>query len=149
MAIEAGAAARLCFDTNALIYLLYRVSPYYEWLAPLFEGIKSGEKGADVSVVTEAEMLVRPLRGGDVTELDRIDAFFSYRSVHLWDVNRDIARASASVRAKTRLKLPDALIVATAIVSGSAALVGNDEMCARRVTEIPYIYLEEAVGRAL
>jgi len=46
------------------------------------------------------------------------------------------------------LELSDALIVATAIVSECDALVGNDRTCARRVTEIPYIYLDEVMGRS-
>jgi predicted nucleic acid-binding protein len=61
--------------------------------------------------------------------------------------DREIGRAAGHIRADTNLKLPDSLIVATAIVTGCDALVGNDERCAKRVKDIPYIYLDDAVGR--
>ena len=46
------------------------------------------------------------------------------------------------------LALADAIIVATAVVEECDALVGNDARCAKRVTQIPYIYLDDAVKAA-
>ena len=138
-------ARRLCFDTNALIYLLDRVKPYCDWLDPLFASVAFGEVGAVFSVVTEAEVRVKPLRDRRDEEIDRIAALLAHRNVDVVIADRDIARAASTIRADHNLGLPDSLIVATAIVSGCDALIGNDKRCASRVTEIPYIYLEEAV----
>ena len=135
----------LCFDTSALIYLLSRVKPYCDWLDPLFAAVAAGEIQAVFSVVTEAEVRVRPLRDGKSEELARIATLFSGRHVNVVHADREIARAAAALRADMNLELPDAIIVATAIVSGCDALVGNDKTCARRITEIPYVYLDEVV----
>jgi len=140
-----AAVPPLCFDTNALIFLVDRVSPYYEWLNPLFLSIQSGERDALFSVITEAEVRVRPLREGLDEKLDRLAAFFAGSSVRVIEASREIAWVAAEVRAETSLALPDAIIVATAIVTECDALIGNDHDCARRVKAIPYVYLDEAV----
>ncbi len=136
----------MCFDTNALIYLVDRVSPYYEWLDPLFLSVQSGELEALFSVITEAEVRVGPLREGLDEKLDRLSAFFGHSSIRVIETNREIARSAAEVRAETNLALPDAIIVATAIAAECDALVGNDRNCARRVKAIPYVYLDEAIS---
>lgn len=136
---------RLAFDTNAVIYLLDRVTPYIEWLHPVFESVHVGERQAILSVVTESEVLVKPLREQDREAIDRATVLLSEPTIQLLDVNREIGIKAAQLRADLNLKLPDALIVATAIVAGCDAIVGNDKRCATRVTEIPYVYLDETV----
>jgi len=55
---------------------------------------------------------------------------------------------TADVRATLGLKVPDATIVATAMVTGCQAIVGNDVECAKRVKQIPYLLLDDLVGVA-
>ena len=44
-----------------------------------------------------------------------------------------------------RMAIPDAIIIATAIETGCDAIVGNDAAW-RGKTEIPFVYLEEAIA---
>jgi len=104
-----------------------------------------GNKSAVLSVVVEAELLVYPLRHSGVELLDLIQALITHPSITIVDVDRQIARYAASVRANYNLTLMDSIVVSTAVLSECDVLVGNDKACAQRVTEIPYIYLEEAV----
>lgn len=138
-------ARLLCFDTNALIYLLEQVPPYHEWLQRVFESIRAGDSAAVVSVISEAEMLVKPIQAGNRGMIGKQEVALAHPSVLVVPVDREIARRGAEIRAGLELALPDALIVATAIISGCDALIGNDRRCANRVTEIPYIYLDEVV----
>jgi len=138
-------ATLICFDTSALIYLVERINPYFPWLEKLFQDIESGDRLAMVSVVTEAEARVQPLRISDLGMLRKFEATLAHRHVSVAAVDRDIARLAGSVRADLNLGLPDAIIVATAMAQGCDALVGNDRDCARRVKAIPYVYLEEVV----
>ena len=135
----------LGFDTNALIYLLEQVPPYHQWLHGVFESIQAGDRTAVVSVMCEAEMRVQPLRMGNRGMSGKQELTLAHPSVLVVPVDRDIARKGAEIRAELDLKLPDALIVATAVIHNCDALIGNDKACAQRVTEIPYIYLDEAV----
>lgn len=98
-----------------------------------------------ISVVAEAELFVHPLRHCSDEALDRVRSFVDDRSVTIVPLDRSLAGHAASIRANYNLTLVDSIIVATAIMSGCDALIGNDKACAQRVTEIPYIYLEEAV----
>jgi predicted nucleic acid-binding protein len=138
-------AKRLAFDTNAIIYLVEQVEPYSRWLRSLFASVESRDRSAVVSVVTEAEALVKPLRSRDRSSVDRMRFFFAGAGVEVVDTSRVIAVEAARLRADLEIDLLDAIIVATALVEGCDALVGNDARCAKRVTQIPYIYLDDAV----
>lgn len=96
-------------------------------------------------MVTEAELLVKPIREADTAQIARIDDLFTQTNLSVVPVDSTIARTSAAIRARTGLFLPDAIVVATAIESGCDAIVGNDSMCAERVKEIPYLYLDHLV----
>jgi predicted nucleic acid-binding protein len=139
-------AQKLCFDTNALIYLLEGVSPYHAWLDPLFTGMEKDAREVVLSIVTEAELLVRPLRENDLGKIHRIQVATDAANVSVIASTREIAREAAAIRADIDIKLPDAIIVATAIAARCDAIVGNDGDCARRVKTIPYVYLEDIIA---
>jgi len=139
-------AQRLCFDTNALIYLLEGVRPYHAWVDRLFSDMEQMGRQVVLSVVTEAELLVRPLRENDLGKIARIQVTTDAPNVSVVATSRQIAREAAAIRADIDIKLPDAIIVATAIATDCDALVGNDSRCAGRVKAIPYIYLEDAIA---
>jgi predicted nucleic acid-binding protein len=130
-----------------LVYYLEKVQPYRAWLEPVIESVVAGSRSAVLSVIAEAELLVLPLRLRNRDALDRVEGLLEHPSITIRRVDRELARHAASVRAGLNLRLMDSIIVATAAVSGCDALIGNDQTCARRVTEIPYVYLEESVTR--
>jgi predicted nucleic acid-binding protein len=75
-----------------------------------------------------AEILVRPLKLGRASE---VDAFLVDARVRMVAVDRAVARRAAELRAEhASLRLPDALALAVALVSG-AALLTFDERLAR------------------
>lgn len=137
----------LSFDTNAVIYFLDDVEPYYPLVERALSAVESGEKSCTLSVITELELLVLPLREGNQAKLAQIADFFRvFPGVGVVGVSREIARRAAAFRAEKRLRLADAIIVATALEEGCHAIIGNDNLCARRVKEIPYLYLEDFVS---
>ncbi len=112
----------------------------------LLDDIRFGRREGVLSVVTEIELLVRPLRDGTREDVERVRALLDAPGISVVALDREIAQAAAGVRAKSGLRLPDAAIVATAIYTECDAIVGNDARCARRVTEIPYLMLDDLVG---
>lgn len=100
-----------------------------------------------LSVVTEIELLVRPLRDGTLQDVERVRALMDAQGFNVVPLDREIARAAAGVRAESGLRLPDAAVVATAMVTGCDVIVGNDERCAKRVKEIPYLLLDDLVEK--
>lgn len=86
---------------------------------------------------------MQPVRRGRQGELSQIRALFE--EIRVVELDRAIARTAATIRAERRLALPDAAIVATALHTDCDVIVGNDERCAQRVQEIPYVLLDALV----
>jgi predicted nucleic acid-binding protein len=124
---------------------LDRIEPYHSPVEQCLAILEANRGEACASVVTELEMLVKPFRLGYQRQAERIVEYLSEAPWSVLPVSRQIARQAAATRAATNLRVADALIVATALVSGCDALVGNDALCAQRVNEIRYIYLEDHV----
>lgn len=141
---EVARCRKVALDTNALIYYLENVPPYRQLVAELVQLTEERALSLVVSTVVEMELLVKPLRDGNLETVARIEAFLSgQRGLTVWAPGRQAAREAAQLIAQHRLDVPDAIIVATAVESGCDALVGNDALCAQRVREIPYVYLED------
>ena len=136
---------RLCFDTNALIYFLNGVEPYAGIVEGFLREARDGFRRVVVSVVTELELLVQPIRRDLKEEVERVEALLSAPSLQVIPLDRALAKKAAQVRAATGLNLADAAIVATAMYAECEAIVGNDERCAQLVTDIPYVLLDALV----
>lgn len=89
-------------------------------------------------------MLVRPQREGDVEAIERIADLLSEDGISVVPFDRPAARAAASLRAHHGLKLPDAIIVATALEAGCDVIVGNDNRW-HRIKDIAYVHLDDEV----
>jgi predicted nucleic acid-binding protein len=68
-----------------------------------------------VSAVNYTEVLIGPLRAGGPAGAETVDAMFVRFGIETIGVDMDLARRAAAVRARTKLKLPDAYALATAI----------------------------------
>ena len=140
-----ASAKRICFDSNALIYHLNETKPYAEIVAELLNAVERGATDGIISVITELEVLVRPLREGTQWDVEQAQAVLEAPGMHVIEMDRGIARRAAEVRAASGVDLADAVIVATALSTGCDAIVGNDERCAQRVREVPYVLLDDLV----
>lgn len=101
---------KIVLDTNAVLYLLS---------GRLAQALPSAEYF--VSTITELELLSYPVLKPE--EESEIHDFLN--DVTVVDLNRDIKAAAIALRRQHRLKLPDALIVATA-QQLEAELLTND-----------------------
>jgi predicted nucleic acid-binding protein len=73
-----------------------------------------------------AEILVRPAARG-IEVVTQVDAALDAMAVSIADADRDIARRAATLRARhSTLRLPDALVIATAIELGADHLLITD-----------------------
>ncbi len=100
-----------------------------------------------VSTVVEAEAMVKPLRNRDWLTLDRLELFFGNSpNLIVRSLDRTIAKRAAVVRAGTRLALPDAIIVATALEDRCEALIGNDSSMAQQTLGLPYLHMNNYIS---
>mgnify|MGYP001595161366 CR=1 FL=1 len=88
--------------------------------------VRSGRNPGLISAVTVTEALVRPLRLAEaVATVEDFLRHFSNLSVV--PIDYAVAREAARIRALTGLRMADALVLATASLSGVSVVVGNDE----------------------
>ncbi|HVA13153.1 MAG TPA: PIN domain-containing protein [Stellaceae bacterium] len=122
-------AALLLVDTPPIIYFLEGHPQLAQRFTPLFEAQSSGDLRLAVTTITVAEVLTGAMQPGNEVLARR------YRTVleswQIVDLTIDIAESAARLRASLRLKLPDAIQVASALAINAAALVTYDRDFAR------------------
>lgn len=135
--------SRLFLDTAPVIYLVERNPDYLSRVEAIFLQIDNGLLDAVTSPVTLAECLVQPIRQG-LTQLqqDFVDVIVNGPSTSFVRLDQHIGETAAQLRAQYNLRLPDALQIAAAIVSGCEAFLTNDAQL-KRVNQIRIITIDE------
>jgi predicted nucleic acid-binding protein len=132
----------VALDTAIFIYYMEERQPYVTMLDPLFEALDSGRLVAVASEVSLLEVLVVPLKAGDLELADRYEALLSHsRGLSLVGVSRPLLRKAAALRGSLGLQTPDAILLATALSCGCTALVTNDRDFGR-VTNLAVVNLD-------
>lgn len=116
--------ALLLVDSAPLIYHLENNAQYAHRFAGLFEAAAAGRVRLALSTVTMAEVLTGPYKHGRDALARQIETALLEHSVH--PLTASIAVASARLRARYRLRLPDAVQLATALEINAHALVTHD-----------------------
>jgi predicted nucleic acid-binding protein len=98
--------------------------------------VATGRNPASLSMVTVAEILVRPFRR-DPAAVAIAEAFLQhFGDMRLVPVTYEVAREGARLRASTDLPMPDALIIASALVAGADVVVTADRSWRPRLREV-------------
>jgi len=95
------------------------------------------------------ELTVRPWQIGRPSVAREYETLLlHFPNLVLVDVNREVARRAAQLRARHRIRPADALQVATALVYDATAFVTNDTQLARLAPLLDIVILEEFTGNA-
>lgn len=138
-----AAVYRLGFDTSPFIYLIERHPQYVDRVRQVFSRIDSGTMLGFSSVLTLTEVLTQPIQhGNDVVQAEYRAFLLGSRNLSLADITAAIAENAALLRARHRLRTPDALQIDTALELNCDAFVTNDTGL-RRVTELPIIVIDD------
>lgn len=121
--------ALLLLDTAPIIFFLESHPTFASTYRPLFVAHAAGQVRFAVSTVTLAEIVTGPLQSGEEALAERYRAILeSWQTVAL---DADIAMSAARLRASLRLKLADAVQLASALAINADALVTHDRDFAR------------------
>ncbi len=136
---------RIYLDTNALIAALEGEDTVAELVRRLLESAAAGRTSFVTSELTLAELLVEPLRAGDVGRIEAIlGVFGSAAAFVVVPVDRTMLLGAADLRAaQSGLKLPDAIHLATALAHDCPFVLSNDRKLPA-LPDIAYIRLEAA-----
>lgn len=121
------ANAQVTVDSAPIIYFLEDHPRLAARFAPIFDAAANGELSIFVSTITVAEVLTGPLKvGNDILAAQYHQALRGSRNWEIVAVTEEIAILAARIREIRKLRLPDAIQVATAVATGSVALVTHD-----------------------
>lgn len=137
---------RIYLDTNTWIYALEGFSEFRSDLTLLFEQMQAGTFTGITSELTLAELLVKPCQDKDQAQQARYKKAISNRkNFFIVPVLRDLLIDAAAVRARTQLKLPDAIHAATALQANCTTFLTNDRQL-KKLTDIPVVLLSEVIA---
>ena len=123
---------RIAFDTSIFIYHLEANPVYVDLAGEAFSWLERLPNKAVTSTLTLTELLVHPYRESDEQRVNQYYGLLSsFPNLDWIAPDLAIADEAARLRARHRLRTPDALQVATAIRAGASALLTNDTDTAR------------------
>jgi predicted nucleic acid-binding protein len=132
-------AMKIAIDANVLIYFFEGIEPQASKIEKIFSSIIKGQDKAVISTVAIAEVLTGFYLEGDASKAQTAKKLLSDLTINgfsIVSVSFEIADLAAELRAKRGGKLPDALIVATAINQKADLLYSQDKDLQRYSKEI-------------
>lgn len=130
---------KIALDTNVLIYFFEGIEPQASKVEKILGSIMKGQDEGVVSTITVAEVLTGFYFGADsarVAKVKRLLEDLTLNGFKIVPVTFEIADLAAKLRAQNGGKLPDALIVATAINQSSSLVYSQDKDLQRYTQEI-------------
>ena len=124
------------FDTNIFIYLLEHHSYLGEVCLSIVQSAVDKELDGYSGDLVMAELLVKPLKDNNARAVKAVKDLFSQETrIELLPHKRSTFETAALLRANYKIKLPDALHIATAIENHIEVFLTND----REIPSIPEI----------
>ena len=117
--------AIVVFDADVLIAYLGRDDAHH---AEAVERVRRAMEPGTlrlVSAVNYTEIVIGPLERAGAAGAETVDAMFVRLGIETIEVDMGLARRAADMRVRTKLKLPDAFALATAM---HAEKTGNDHV---------------------
>ena len=133
-------------DTPIFIYFLENNERYGPLAQLTINGIEKGKWQGVTSTITLMEITVRPWQLGRESAAREYEAILvHFPNLSIVDVDRNVARAAAQLRAKYNVSPPDALQVAASLSYGAKAFLTNDKRLARLQELIDILVLDDFV----
>ena len=125
IAIPSG--SKVFLDTSPFIYFIEEIDPYFIIVKDLFEKNSSGLFQIVTSPLTLTEVLTLPMKKkADEIVMQYEDILLHSPFIYLEPFDVRVAKKAGEMRTAYNLQTADAIQIASAILSGSAAFVTND-----------------------
>ncbi len=133
-------------DTSIFIYFLEDNLKYGPLAQITINGIEKGKWQGVTSTITLMEISVRPWQLGQETAAREYEAILvHFPNLSIVDIDRNVARTAAQLRAKYNVAPPDALQVAASLSFGAKAFLTNDKRLSRLQELIDVLVLDDFV----
>ena len=137
---------RIGLDTSVFIYQIEGTPRYRDIVNGIFVWLQGQHARALTSTVTMLELLVAPYRAADLHRVNRFYALLStYPHIEWVAPTLEIADYAARLRAEHKLRTPDAIQVATALVGKAGGLISND-VHLKKVSGLDLLLVDELLA---
>jgi predicted nucleic acid-binding protein len=127
--VSAELGQRVYLDANIIIYAVEGFALYLDQIRALLTAVNAGEVVAVTSELTLAEVLVKPLKDQQPALQQAYQTFLTPTpELEVVPISLTVLLEAARLRATTKLKLPDAIHLATALHSQCDAFLTNDDL---------------------
>jgi predicted nucleic acid-binding protein len=139
------AAGPIAVDSQIIIYSIEHHPTYGVFLQPLWLAIQAGKMTGAASELALMEVLIGPVKSGNSPLAALYERTLTQPGFQLEPITQTILRRAAELRATTRLRTPDSIHAATALVLGCAMYLTNDRGF-RAVPGLPVIVLDDLMN---
>jgi predicted nucleic acid-binding protein len=123
-----GHHKRVLIDTSIWIYHFEQHPQLAAAAGKVIERLEEGKFRGVASELTLLELTVKPLQLGRQDVADDYEVLLGYfPNFDLEPISREILLEAAALRARQRLRTPDAIQIATGLRTGATLAVTNDE----------------------
>jgi len=130
-------AERIILDTNIFLNVSNREENFYTASKKLLDKIDSGAVDAIVSMITIAELSTGYRLTGEEKQWEKtLLHLLSSENYKVVDMDVNVADKTGEIRSKTRLTIPDAIIVASGLIHNAGFIVTNDSDFSRVVKDL-------------
>jgi len=133
----------IAFDSSIFIYHLEDHPRYAPLTEMIFDAVEKGMNKGITSYLTLMEIITKPKAEG-LLQVARDYEYYltTFPNLTFYEMGIEIARKASDLRATERIKSPDAIQLATAILHGATAFLTNDKIF-ERVKEIDILILDK------
>jgi predicted nucleic acid-binding protein len=132
----------LLLDTMVFSYHLSNHPRYAPLATVILEAVEAGDVMGLTTTVALAELLTVPAKGNNRQAMQEYELYLTrFPNLRMVPLDAALARETATVRAATGLRMPDAVQVAAARLSGADGIVTNDRRWAERVAQPALVLL--------
>ena len=119
---------RILLDTNVFVAVKNKAEPFYTESSNLLEMIDNGKMECIVPSLVVAELCTGYYQEDDEEGAEELlAALLTTPTYKIIPMDHDIACKAGKIRARLGIRLPDAIVVATAITNKVTAIVTYDE----------------------
>jgi predicted nucleic acid-binding protein len=130
-------------DSMLFIYYFEEHPDFSAKIEKIFAAVESGSIRAITSVITLSEILIKPLATENIDLADEYkNCLSSFPHLKVLEINHHVATMAATLKAKYKIKLPDALQLGSAICGGASLFISNDKHLGK-IKEIKVISPEQ------
>jgi predicted nucleic acid-binding protein len=144
-----GSISVVGLDTAIFIYHFERHPKYFPLTQELFSGIEAGLRKGVTSTITLMEIIVMPLALGRQDVARKYEALLvNFPNLEIVDLDRNVIRQAARLRAEYRIRPPDALQASASLLNRVDVFITNDELLKRLRDEFEVIVLDDFIDEA-